>query len=116
VSTLDLFKRNFVLFSGADGAAWTGAADAAARELGIDLETHSIGSGEFSDTDGAFTDSYGITTTGAVLVRPDGFVAWRAETDADASAEVLTAVLGRILDRETGQPTSPAKVSEAAAG
>jgi hypothetical protein len=116
VSTLDLFKRNFVLFSGADGAAWTGAADAAARELGIDLETHSIGSGEFSDPGGAFTDSYGITTTGAVLVRPDGFVAWRATTDADASAEVLTAVLGGILDRAAGHPASPARVSEAAAG
>jgi putative polyketide hydroxylase len=116
VSTLDLFQRNFVLFTGADGAAWTGAADAAARELGIDLETHSIGSGEFSDPGEAFIDSYGITTTGAVLVRPDGFVAWRAETDADASAEVLTAVLGQILDREIHNSATPAKVSEAAAG
>ena len=115
VSTLDLFRRNFVLFTGADGAAWTGAADAAARQLGVDLDTHSIGTGEFSDPDGAFADSYGITATGAVLVRPDGFVAWRAETDAGASAEILTEVLRAILDQPSGQRTTWGAVSEPAA-
>ena len=114
VSTLDLVQRNFVLFTGADGAAWTGAADAAARQFGIDLDTHSIGTGEYSDPEGGFADGYGITPTGAVLVRPDGIVAWRAETDAAASAEAFAAVLGAILDRPSGQQAAAAAVSETA--
>ena len=37
---------------------------------------------------------FGIGPSGAVLVRPDGFVAWRAESDAAASPEELRRVLG----------------------
>jgi putative polyketide hydroxylase len=50
------------------------------------------------DPDEGFAESYGITATGAVLVRPDGFVAWRATTDEEASekriAEALRVLLG----------------------
>jgi putative polyketide hydroxylase len=37
---------------------------------------------------------------GAVLVRPDGFVAWRAADGAGATAGTMAAVLSRVLDRE----------------
>jgi putative polyketide hydroxylase len=37
---------------------------------------------------------------GAVLVRPDGFVAWRAADGSRATTEVMTAVLSRVLHRE----------------
>ena len=47
----------------------------------------------------SFCDAYGIAADGAVLVRPDGFVAWRqpvAGADPGGSAErALSAVLGR---------------------
>lgn len=99
VSTLDLVRHNFVLFTGSGGAAWIAAADAAAEELALKIDRYSVGAGECSDPAGGFTDAYGITATGAVLVRPDGFVAWRAETDADASAQAMTGVLSLLLDR-----------------
>jgi hypothetical protein len=35
----------------------------------------------------------------AVLVRPDGFVAWRAAGAAGATAEGMTSVLARLLCR-----------------
>ena len=115
VSTLDLVKQNFVLFTGADGAAWTAAADAAARTLSLDIDTHSVGSGEYNDAEGGFAEAYGIASTGAVLVRPDGFVAWRAVTDEGASASVLTEVLGSILDRNEEALAAADVVSEVSA-
>jgi hypothetical protein len=45
------------------------------------------------------TDTYGIGPTGAVLVRPDGYVAARWATSSDAGpnplADTLTTILGR---------------------
>jgi hypothetical protein len=42
-------------------------------------------------------DSYGVTATGAVLVRPDAFVAWRAKEAVAQTAETLANVLYRVL-------------------
>ena len=41
----------------------------------------------------------GIESSGAVLVRPDGVVGWRAANDADASADVFAGVMGAMLGR-----------------
>ncbi|HSF26009.1 MAG TPA: FAD-dependent monooxygenase [Actinomycetes bacterium] len=97
VSTLDFFNRNFVLFTGADAKAWRESGEAAGRELGLDLDLYTVDA--VADPAGGFAESYGITSTGAVLVRPDGFVAWRAETDAGADQHSLSTVLGTVLGR-----------------
>src|SRR5262249_48387215 len=59
------------------------AAPAAARELGVALDAHVVGGPDLADPGGCFPGAYGISPSGAVLVRPDGFVGWRA---ADAAA------------------------------
>lgn len=100
VSTLDLFGRTFTVLTGSDGTAWDASATRAAKELGIEIPVHRIGApGGLVNPDGAFEDLYGIESTGAVLVRPDGFVAWRSVTDADAPSGALRETLGRLLDR-----------------
>ena len=86
ISTLDLFGRNFVLLTGTGGQAWGNAA----RGANLDLDVHRM-----EDQD--FSESYGITSSGAVLVRPDGFVAWRATSDEGASAATLRSQLQAIL-------------------
>jgi putative polyketide hydroxylase len=102
ISTLDLYERSLVLLSSASGAgAWHGAARGVAKRLSVPLDSYRIGNGpdaELSpagDTDWA--EVHGVTEDGAVLVRPDGFVAWRSEgpsADPDtALREALTAVL-----------------------
>jgi len=74
-STLDLFGRNFVLLAGPEASAWREAA----RSSPADLDVHRI-------DDTGFAEAYGITPAGATLVRPDGFVAWRANrSDARTS-------------------------------
>ena len=47
------------------------------------------------DPEGRFTKTYGITERGAALIRPDGFVAWRAEAEEGS----LQAAVNKILAR-----------------
>ncbi|HKV06153.1 MAG TPA: FAD-dependent monooxygenase [Candidatus Acidoferrales bacterium] len=99
ISTLDLFDRNFALLAGPEGSAWRESARAAANQLGIEIDLHQIGSEGLTDTNGGFAPAYGISPTGAVLVRPDGFVAWRAKTGERASAATMKNVLATVLCR-----------------
>ena len=98
VSTLDLFGFEFVLLTGRDGSAWATEAIRAAKQLGIPLRTHVLGAdGDLIDQDDALATATGIGTTGALLVRPDGFVGWQA-TGAQAGTELadaFTAIAGK---------------------
>jgi len=92
LSTLDLFGLNFSLLTGTEGKSWVRAAEFAAQRLGVQLDLHEIGHT-------SFCDSYGIGNTGAVLVRPDGFVAWRARSARDCPEVSLVRTLSSILHR-----------------
>ncbi|HEV8392789.1 MAG TPA: FAD-dependent monooxygenase [Vicinamibacterales bacterium] len=98
VSSIDLVDSGFALFAGAGGREWAAAADRAARDAGIGCQLFQLGA-TVNDPDRGFCDAIGITPSGAVLVRPDGVVAWRA-TDAGTNpaatmARVFAAMLGR---------------------
>jgi 2-polyprenyl-6-methoxyphenol hydroxylase-like FAD-dependent oxidoreductase len=111
LSSLDLFGGSFVLRAGARGAAWRDAARHAAGELGLGLDAYLVGDeeGELADPGARFGAAYGISPEGAVLVRPDGFVAWRAAGAAGASAQAMASVLARVLCRaDEAAPPPPA--------
>lgn len=97
ISTLDLFGRSFVVLAGPDGGAWRAAAREAADALNVPIDFAQVGADGLVDVDGKFLDAYGLARAGAVLVRPDAFVAWRANAPADGRA--LAGVLASILDR-----------------
>jgi 2-polyprenyl-6-methoxyphenol hydroxylase-like FAD-dependent oxidoreductase len=98
ISTLDLFGRNFVLLAGADGNVWRESARTAAKLVGIDLDIYQVGgAGALADPTEGFAEMYGIARTGAVLVRPDGFVGWRAKTADGASAQQVASALSSLL-------------------
>ncbi len=112
ISTLDLYGRGFVLICGHDGAPWTAAADKAGGEAGVVLAVHVVGQpgSALPLTDLAphrlrlstlfsapFPQAYGIEASGAVLVRPDGYVAWRQKRHSADAAQVLTRVLSTVL-------------------
>ncbi|WP_405143243.1 FAD-dependent monooxygenase [Sphaerisporangium sp. NBC_01403] len=98
ISTRDLFGPRFVLLTGPDGGPWAEAAGDAARNLGLTLDLHAIGgSSDLADPDGRFPSAYGVTPTGAVLVRPDGVIAWRSP-DGTAPQD-LEHALRRVLHR-----------------
>jgi 2,4-dichlorophenol 6-monooxygenase len=100
VSTLDVVGKGlFTLLTGLSGTAWTQAAGRLDLPF---LRTVVI------DTEGA-RDLYAnwqrireIEEDGVLLVRPDGFVAWRhfgAVPDADEAESALRRALSEILDR-----------------
>jgi len=99
VSTLDLAGPRFALIAGSEGQAWCDGAERVAAELGVPLAAYRVGSGAFADVEGRFGALYGLGDRGAALVRPDGYVAWRASADTGDPAAAVQDVLGGILAR-----------------
>jgi 2,4-dichlorophenol 6-monooxygenase len=105
VSTLDLVAPGrFLLIAGEEAQAWCQAADAVARRLRVPIDSVRIGhlDGEYLDPRCQWLKQREISPQGAVLVRPDRFVAWRsagasATPDADL-ARALCQVLGRAAE------------------
>ena len=98
VSTFDLTAPDrFTLFVGEAGQAWRAAASA----LGGPLDVITIGSDGLADATGAWTHQTEMGSAGAILVRPDHHIAWRAETtpaDAESAlADALAGALGKSL-------------------
>jgi 2,4-dichlorophenol 6-monooxygenase len=98
VSTLDLGgKGAFTLFTGIGGQVWAQAAAAVSAQLGLDLPVVFIGPGQaYEDPYGTWAGLREIADDGAILVRPDLYVANRV-TSAPASADEATTQLGRAL-------------------
>ena len=84
-STLDLATGGPTLLTAPQGHGWSEAADA----LGFPCVI----------LPGDAARHCGIGKTGALLARPDGFVAWRAVDEAGASGEALADVLKNTLHR-----------------
>ncbi|MCK9508025.1 MAG: FAD-dependent monooxygenase [Pigmentiphaga sp.] len=101
VSTLDLCgKGRFTLLTGLSGSAWKAEAERAAEALGLELTVHIIGPGQpYVDTYGDFALLSEIDESGALLVRPDMFIGWRAPDASEASLKGLLPAFRRILGR-----------------
>jgi 2,4-dichlorophenol 6-monooxygenase len=101
-STLDLVRPgSFLLIAGEDGAAWCDAARAVAAERSISLAAVRIGhvTGDYRDPRCAWLARRGIGARGAVLVRPDRFVAWRSLGADEDPRGALERALARVLAR-----------------
>ncbi len=87
-STIDLFDHDFVLLATPLGSEWPIAVKQTCQDVPAPLTCTLIAGPHFPTL-------YGIMPTGAVLVRPDGHVAWRANTLAHPAA--ARAELSRAL-------------------
>jgi putative polyketide hydroxylase len=97
ISTLDLLGPDFTMLVAGDAEQWEVAAAHASAVLGVTIDVVGIGAGEICDADGLWTATTGLPAGGAVLVRPDEYVAWRAETRSENGqlAQVLSEILSR---------------------
>ncbi|MFJ9567646.1 FAD-dependent oxidoreductase [Streptomyces fuscichromogenes] len=90
----------WTLITGIAGEDWAGAADKVAQDLGIPLETVVIGPGrEVTDLYYDWAKLRETEESGAILVRPDKHIAWRAMRLADDPGAELRGALTRILGK-----------------
>ena len=96
-SMLDLFGTIFVLVTATDGIAWHAAARNVSHALDIPLGVAAIGGPEIQVVSDEWRSAYGIDPDGAVLVRPDGYIAWRSAGAAADATATLEQVIARVL-------------------
>ncbi|MCH9626012.1 MAG: 4-methyl-5-nitrocatechol 5-monooxygenase [Chlamydiales bacterium] len=94
ISTLDLFERNFVLLVGPKGKEWT-----LYQPSLFPVDIYKIGT-DLLDPDDLWSKEYAMSVEGAVLVRPDGHIAWRSLSMPKDAPKVLEQVLKACV----GQP------------
>lgn len=99
VSTVDLFSGRWVLLAGPEGSRWRDATLRSPAAAALGLDCHFVGSsGDLQDVARRWSPVFGAAD-GAVLVRPDGFIAWRSERPAkDAGAAVERALESLDID------------------
>lgn len=115
ISTIDLFKdTRFTLLVGRDARPWVRAFTKAAARADLPFQALRIGAdGELRDHLGAFHDLYEIGPQGAVLVRPDGHVAWRSHGAATHGDEVMTKVVAAYASAPPTRPVAAASLEGA---
>jgi 2,4-dichlorophenol 6-monooxygenase len=105
----DLVKPGcFLLIAGEEGQAWCEAARQLAREAKLPLDALRIGhlDGDLFDPRCAWLRSRQIDSDGAILVRPDRFIAWRAPTAVEDPRGALAAALSQIFARPVDLPAA----------
>jgi putative polyketide hydroxylase len=99
ISTLDLIDGRFVLLVGPAGKLWQKTAPAVAASRGIELAVYRLAAdGDLLDREDGWRTKLKMSDAGAVLVRPDGFVAWRSTLPINPErkfGQVLSSILGR---------------------
>lgn len=100
VSTLDIIGHGrFTMLIGTQGEIWRQAVDRVAETYGLAIDVQEVGSsGDFKDL-GDWVRVRAVDEGGAILVRPDGHVGWRALTKSENAAHDLDLALGVILGR-----------------
>ncbi|MQA15728.1 MAG: monooxygenase [Pseudonocardiaceae bacterium] len=95
-STLDLLGDGVVVLAGPDGQAWCEAARSAGSQLGVPIRAHTVGI-DVEDPQRSFGPAYGVCDSGAVVVRPDGFVGWRSRNGTTDPEQALLGALRTLL-------------------
>ena len=100
----------FLLIAGEDGQAWCEATQELAEDEGLPLDAVRIGhlGGDLYDPRCGWLRRRQIAGNGALLVRPDRFVAWRAQASADDPRNELASALQQILAHAVEAPVASA--------
>lgn len=100
ISTIDVYNGGFILFTGPDDLAWKSAAERIHEELSLPLKSFALGRDlvPVDETIAGLLGRYGLERTGAVLIRPDGFVGFRAAAHGNDEYSQLLGALSKILD------------------
>jgi 2,4-dichlorophenol 6-monooxygenase len=105
LSSLDLVDpKGFTLLTGVGGHKWRTSAERIAARVCVPVTVHVIGErGGLWDPYGDWASRSEVDTTGCVLVRPDGHVAWRSPTATPDGPQQLSDAIDRALGLSTVQ-------------
>jgi tetracenomycin A2 monooxygenase-dioxygenase len=97
-STVDLFAGQWVLCAGPEGRPWSRILQDNSSAAALRVVYHGVGpAGNLQDVDHCWSAAYGVSADGAVLIRPDGFVAWRRRNAAGNPRAALDAAFDSVL-------------------
>jgi 2,4-dichlorophenol 6-monooxygenase len=90
----------FALIAGEDGPAWCEAAREIASRHRLPIDVYTAGAaGDLLDLQCHWLQKRGHDSGGAILVRPDRYVAWRSQGPSDDAAAELRQAIGQVLAR-----------------
>ncbi|KAH6618440.1 FAD binding domain-containing protein [Boeremia exigua] len=98
LSTLDLVRQNMVLVAAERDSPWVTAAQTATSSGLVPIDAYELHetSTPWRDVEGELRKRCKLQVGEALLIRPDGFIAWRANT-VDNHKDALQSVLQRLL-------------------
>lgn len=100
ISLHDVIGDGFVLLTGTDGEAWRAAAQVAAARYGVPVHTYSVGPhGDLVAPEDTFKRGFALAADGAVIIRPDGVLAWAATGAADDATGAVDDAMQQLLCR-----------------
>ena len=110
VSTVDLAERGFVLLASTDGESWCAPAEAAARLLGVPMETVVVRArASFATAAHLWHAYFGVDSRQAVLLRPDGHIAWITPESSAAPTTIVARQLVTLLGLSEATAVIPEK-------
>ncbi|KAJ3506581.1 hypothetical protein NM208_g16059 [Fusarium decemcellulare] len=93
ISSLDLFCQGWVLIS--KDESWKAVLKDAGEATGVECSFVQVGNEVDEVKRGEFGESFGVDDTGAVLVRPDGYIAWKMASESEDRSASLKEALGK---------------------
>lgn len=100
ISTIDVYDGGFILLTGPDNGGWVRAAEQARTELAVPVKALGLGI-DLLPVDELIADllaRYGLEPSGAILIRPDGFVGFRSASGSGQEYQALRRALQQILN------------------
>lgn len=99
VSTHDLVSNDgFLLLTDPTGTEWIVAAKAAAEKFGVAIRAVTIGDdGDYANPDGTWSKLRETSPGGAILIRPDNHIIYRAPEPVAEPDDAVTRAIGTVL-------------------
>lgn len=92
-STLDLFQKGWVLLT--ENSDWKNLSARLSSESEIKIDCYQVGKDLLHSEEESFRNSFGIGPKGAVLIRPDGYIAWRSSDCPAEAYSILSTALAQ---------------------
>lgn len=97
IPIIDLLERGtWILLAESGSEAWRDAVEFVNENSSVPLKCFSLGEEVQLFDPSDFQKSFGVSDSGAALIRPDGYIAWRAEEVPSNAGQLLQEAFSRV--------------------